>query len=122
MELKTEVLLKVASLILLLGFSATTTVDARFDPSSLITRLLSKDDVNLYAKSTEKACCDSCPCTKSLPPQCRCNDVGKTCHSACKSCVCTRSIPPQCRCEDITDFCYKPCHSDELNLTQNGQT
>ncbi|WVZ07796.1 hypothetical protein V8G54_021142 [Vigna mungo] len=121
MDLKTKGLLKVAFFILLLGFAGTT-VDARFDPTSLITQLLSKDDVNLYAKSTEKACCDSCPCTKSIPPQCRCNDVGKTCHSACKSCFCTRSIPPQCRCQDITDFCYKPCHSDEPKLAGNGQT
>ncbi|BAT83642.1 hypothetical protein VIGAN_04082600 [Vigna angularis var. angularis] len=121
MDLKTKGLLKVAFFILLLGFAGTT-VDARFDPSSLITQFLSKEDVNLYVKSTEKACCDTCLCTKSIPPQCRCNDVGETCHSACKSCVCTKSIPPQCRCEDITDFCYKPCHSEEPKLAGNSQT
>ncbi|QCE12304.1 Proteinase inhibitor I12 [Vigna unguiculata] len=112
MELKTKVLLKVASLIFLLGFTATT-VDAGFNPSSLITQLLSKEDVDWYTKPTEKACCDKCICTRSIPPQCHCNDVGETCHSECKRCICTRSIPPSCRCADITDSCYKPCHSDE---------
>nr|P85172.1 RecName: Full=Bowman-Birk type proteinase inhibitor; Short=LaBBI [Lupinus albus] len=58
-----------------------------------------------------KPCCDSCLCTRSIPPQCRCTDIGETCHSACKSCICTRSFPPQCRCSDITHFCYKPCTS-----------
>ncbi|KAK7374247.1 hypothetical protein VNO80_07675 [Phaseolus coccineus] len=112
MELKTKVVLKVVSLLFLLGF-ASTTVDARFDPSSLITQLLSKNDANYFVNSTEKPCCDNCLCTRSIPPQCRCQDIGETCHSACKSCFCTRSIPPQCRCSDITNFCYEPCHSYE---------
>jgi len=95
MELKIKVLLKVASLLFLLGFVSTTVY------------------ANYEVKSTEKPCCDNCPCTKSIPPQCRCEDIGETCHSACKSCFCTRSIPPQCRCADITDFCYESCHSYE---------
>nr|QIJ55471.1 Bowman-Birk type wound-induced trypsin inhibitor-like protein [Cajanus platycarpus] len=104
MELKAMV--KVGLLLFLLGFTATaTTVEARFDPSSFMSQIL----------STTKACCDECSCTKSIPPQCRCEDVGETCHSACKTCICTRSIPPQCRCADITDFCYQPCTNDVQN-------
>ncbi|KAL2327861.1 hypothetical protein Fmac_021288 [Flemingia macrophylla] len=93
---------KVGLLVFLLGFTATT-VDARF------AEILPNGDGNYFVKTTTKACCDACPCTKSIPPQCRCEDIGETCHSACKTCICTRSIPPQCRCTDITDFCYDPC-------------
>ncbi|RZB53523.1 Seed trypsin/chymotrypsin inhibitor TI5-72 [Glycine soja] len=108
MELSMKVLVKVASLLFLLGFTATV-VDARFDPSSFITQFLPNAEANnYYVKSTTKACCNSCPCTKSIPPQCRCSDIGETCHSACKTCICTRSIPPQCHCSDITNFCYEP--------------
>lgn len=113
MELSMKVLVKVASLLFLLGFTATV-VDARFDPSSFITQFLPNAEANnYYVKSTTKACCNSCPCTKSIPPQCRCSDIGETCHSACKTCICTRSIPPQCHCSDITNFCYEPCNSSE---------
>ncbi|XP_020219717.1 Bowman-Birk type wound-induced trypsin inhibitor [Cajanus cajan] len=104
MELKAMV--KVGLLLFLLGFTATT-VEARFDPSSFMTQLLWNGDDGVKTATT--ACCDACSCTKSIPPQCRCEDVGETCHSACKTCFCTRSIPPQCRCADITDFCYEPC-------------
>ncbi|KAH1155779.1 hypothetical protein GLYMA_18G231500v4 [Glycine max] len=113
MELSMKVLVKVASLLFLLEFTATV-VDARFDPSSFITQFLPNAEANnYYVKSTTKACCNSCPCTKSIPPQCRCSDIGETCHSACKTCICTRSIPPQCHCSDITNFCYEPCNSSE---------
>ncbi|KAG5095671.1 hypothetical protein JHK84_051259 [Glycine max] len=85
MELSMKVLVKVASLLFLLGFTATV-VDARFDPSSFITQFLPNAEANnYYVKSTTKACCNSCPCTKSIPPQCRCSDIGETCHSACKT-------------------------------------
>ncbi|KAI3832087.1 hypothetical protein MKX03_006048 [Papaver bracteatum] len=56
-----------------------------------------------------KACCDSCLCTKSLPPQCQCTDEKKQCYPGCKACKCTRSFPPICRCMDINDFCYPQC-------------
>ncbi|KAG4992711.1 hypothetical protein JHK87_026168 [Glycine soja] len=56
-------------LLLLLGFTAIT---------------VSGDANNYYIKSTTKACCDKCYCSKSIPPKCYCADVGITCHSACK--------------------------------------
>ncbi|KAI9087982.1 hypothetical protein K1719_030312 [Acacia pycnantha] len=62
-----------------------------------------------HIKSTTTACCNICPCTRSIPPQCHCQDIAETCHSACKACACTRSIPPQCRCFDTTNFCYPSC-------------
>nr|CAA48657.1 Bowman-Birk proteinase isoinhibitor D-II [Glycine max]CAA48658.1 Soybean Bowman-Birk proteinase isoinhibitor D-II [Glycine max]prf//2013215A Bowman-Birk protease inhibitor [Glycine max] len=59
-----------------------------------------------------KPCCDLCMCTRSMPPQCSCEDIRlNSCHSDCKSCMCTRSQPGQCRCLDTNDFCYKPCKS-----------
>nr|1PI2_A Chain A, BOWMAN-BIRK INHIBITOR (PI-II) [Glycine max] len=58
-----------------------------------------------------KPCCDLCMCTRSMPPQCSCEDRINSCHSDCKSCMCTRSQPGQCRCLDTNDFCYKPCKS-----------
>ncbi|KAH1044881.1 hypothetical protein AAZX31_09G238900 [Glycine max] len=79
-------------LLLLLGFTVIT---------------VSGDANNYYIKSTTKACCDKCYCSKSIPPKCYCADVGITCHSACKVCLC---IHPQCRCVDTTDFCYEPCN------------
>nr|BAF50740.1 trypsin inhibitor [Apios americana] len=109
MEMKKKVVMKVALLLFFLGFTAT--VDARFDPSSFISQLLPNGDASYYVKTTTKACCDLCLCTKSIPPQCRCADIGETCHSACKACLCTRSFPPQCRCADGNDFCYEPCKS-----------
>ncbi|KAI5428702.1 hypothetical protein KIW84_033628, partial [Lathyrus oleraceus] len=110
-----KAMMKLALVLFLLGFTATV-VDARFDSNSFITQLLSNGG------ASNKACCDSCLCTRSIPPRCRCNDIGETCHSACKTCICTRSLPPQCpclctrslppkcSCTDITDFCYKKCN------------
>ncbi|XP_057435623.1 seed trypsin/chymotrypsin inhibitor TI5-72-like [Lotus japonicus] len=111
MEFNKKGLMNVVLLLSLLAFTATVVVDARFDQNSFITQVLPKgtDDTNYYVKSTATACCDNCYCTKSIPPQCHCSDIGETCHSACKTCICTRSFPPQCRCTDVTNFCYKPC-------------
>nr|AFK40073.1 unknown [Lotus japonicus] len=112
MEFNKNGSVNVALLLFLLAFTAAVVADARsFDPNSFIAQVLPKgtDDTSYYVKSTATACCNSCPCTRSIPPQCRCTDIGETCHSACKACICTRSIPPQCRCLDITNFCYDPC-------------
>nr|CAH04446.1 putative trypsin inhibitor [Lens orientalis] len=98
-----KTMMKLALMLFLLGFTATV-VDARFDSTFFITQLFSNGD------ASNKACCNSCPCTRSIPPKCSCSDIGETCHSACKSCLCTRSIPPQCRCTDVTNFCYKNCN------------
>ncbi|KAJ1408614.1 Proteinase inhibitor I12, Bowman-Birk [Sesbania bispinosa] len=106
-----ELSMKVTMLLFLLGFTAT--VDAaRFESTSFINKMLlpNRDD-SYFVKSTTTACCDNCYCTRSIPPQCHCADVGETCHSACKACLCTRSFPPQCRCADTTSFCYDPCNS-----------
>ncbi|MCL7029671.1 hypothetical protein MKW94_026523 [Papaver nudicaule] len=57
-----------------------------------------------------KACCDSCLCTRSIPPRCQCTDQQKKqCYPGCKTCRCTRSWPPTCRCMDINNFCYPQC-------------
>ncbi|MCL7050641.1 hypothetical protein MKW94_013146 [Papaver nudicaule] len=56
-----------------------------------------------------KACCDSCLCTRSIPPQCQCTDQKRQCYPGCKTCKCTRSWPPTCRCMDINNFCYPQC-------------
>ncbi|XP_058741927.1 Bowman-Birk type wound-induced trypsin inhibitor-like [Vicia villosa] len=104
-----KAMMKLAFMLFLLGFTATV-ADARFDSTSFITQLLFNDGAGYSIKSTTTACCNSCPCTRSIPPQCRCTDVGETCHSACKSCLCTRSLPPKCRCTDTTNFCYKNCN------------
>ncbi|TKY65466.1 Seed trypsin/chymotrypsin inhibitor TI5-72 [Spatholobus suberectus] len=112
--MKLKVLVKVGLLLFLMGFSAT--VDARFDPSSFITQVLPNGDANYYVKSTTTACCDNCVCTRSMPPKCKCEDVGETCHSACKLCICALSYPPQCRCMDNTNFCYDKCNSSEAEV------
>ncbi|KAL5722832.1 hypothetical protein ACHQM5_006303 [Ranunculus cassubicifolius] len=54
-------------------------------------------------------CCKQCPCTFSIPPQCRCTDIKSYCDKTCKACRCTRSIPPQCSCMDIKDHCAPRC-------------
>ncbi|KAL5985781.1 hypothetical protein ACLOJK_027768 [Asimina triloba] len=56
-----------------------------------------------------KDCCENCVCTFSIPPQCRCTDIGVTCYAGCNLCVCTRSEPPQCRCLDINPCCPPKC-------------
>ncbi|CAL9044245.1 unnamed protein product [Musa banksii] len=60
-------------------------------------------------------CCDMCRCTKSMPPQCQCDDVlVGGCHRNCKSCICTLSIPPYCTCTDVIyEDCGKRCHREE---------
>ena len=110
MAYKKNVVVKVAILLFIVGVTATS-VDARFDPETIIDQLVMNgdDQYMTLTKSTTTACCDACRCTKSMPPQCRCKDVGVTCHSACKTCVCTLSIPPQCHCADTTTFCYDSC-------------
>ncbi|KAK2434050.1 hypothetical protein P8452_31270 [Trifolium repens] len=107
MELNKNAMMKLALFLFLLGFTAT--IEARFDRASFITQVLSNGDTTYDLKSTTTACCNNCICSKSIPPQCQCTDIGKTCHSACKLCRCTRSFPPQCRCLDVNDFCYEKC-------------
>ncbi|CAK8542356.1 unnamed protein product [Lathyrus sativus] len=104
MELK----MKIALLFLFLSLATIT--EARFEPNSLITQVLS----NGVKSTTCAPCCDNCGCTKSIPPQCRCTDVKPTCHSACKSCRCFETLPLKCDCLDITDFCYEPCTSTTI--------
>ncbi|XP_020101746.1 Bowman-Birk type trypsin inhibitor-like [Ananas comosus] len=65
-------------------------------------------------------CCDRCgPCTRSIPPQCRCLDMVRSCHPACKKCV--RSPlsfdPPLFQCMDvITNYCKHKCSSNVKSL------
>ncbi|KAI3867834.1 hypothetical protein MKW92_002951 [Papaver armeniacum] len=65
--------------------------------------------IAVVATADHKTCCDGCPCTKSIPPQCRCTDIKDHCHSECKLCLCTKSQPPQCHCADVNNFCYPKC-------------
>ncbi|KAK7394783.1 hypothetical protein VNO78_15322 [Psophocarpus tetragonolobus] len=108
-------LVKVGLMVFLMGFAvAATSVNGRFDPSSLISEVLPRpigEGNYYYVKSTTTACCDTCLCTKSDPPQCQCVDVGTTCHSACKMCLCNRKFPPDCWCNDVNSFCYDKCTS-----------
>jgi hypothetical protein len=62
-------MMKLALLLFLLGFTFTT---ARLDQTSLITELLSTNgEASTYdVKSKTSACCNACPCTRSIPPQC----------------------------------------------------
>ncbi|KAK7394784.1 hypothetical protein VNO78_15323 [Psophocarpus tetragonolobus] len=111
MGLKKVAVLKVGLLLFLMGFTATATVKARLDP---IHPFITHDDQmllpnNYYVKSTTTACCNRCLCTKSTPLQCKCRDVGTSCHSACKNCYCTTSVPPRCHCNDMNSFCYDNC-------------
>lgn len=115
MELKKVALVKVALLLFLLGFSATTADATRFDPRSFITQVL-PNNYYVKIKSTATACCDLCLCTKSNPPQCQCVDGSETgCHSCCKNCICNKKFPRTCFCGDITNFCYDKCNSTEAN-------
>ncbi|KAJ1408615.1 Proteinase inhibitor I12, Bowman-Birk [Sesbania bispinosa] len=98
---------KVALMLLVLCFT-TIIIDAH-DRSEFINQVLANNNGD-GVKLKSKACCDACYCTKSIPPQCRCADVGETCHAACKSCACKESLPLQCRCVDVNEFCYGACH------------
>ncbi|BAT83644.1 hypothetical protein LR48_Vigan470s000300 [Vigna angularis] len=101
MELK--VMMKVSLMLFFIIFSATTAVDARFDPT------LFHHSAEKYVKSTDNVCCDKCVC-RNDPPKCQCYDiVENSCHSACDFCICATSEPPQCRCMDQNSFCYAPC-------------
>ncbi|AES80154.1 Bowman birk trypsin inhibitor [Medicago truncatula] len=84
-------MMKLALLVFLLGFTSTV-VDARFDPTSFITQVISNGEAAYDVKSTTTGCCNSCQCTRSFPQAC------------CLDCVCTKFIPPQCRCHDVTTF------------------
>nr|ADV40043.1 BBI inhibitor [Lathyrus sativus] len=101
-----KAMMKLALMVFLLGFTANV-VNTRFDSASFITQVFSNGD------DAKSACCDTCLCTKSNPPTCRCVDVGETCHSACNSCICALSYPPQCQCFDTQKFCYKACHNSK---------
>ncbi|XP_028773417.1 Bowman-Birk type proteinase inhibitor-like isoform X2 [Neltuma alba] len=103
---------KMVGVVVLLLMALAATGEGRFDGNTLLAEMFKENgEPNYYMKSTTTACCDMCICTRSIPPQCHCTDIGESCHSACKSCLCTRSHPPQCRCVDTTNFCYHPCSS-----------
>ncbi|XP_054787703.1 Bowman-Birk type proteinase inhibitor-like [Prosopis cineraria] len=114
MGLNQKAVVKVGLVLFLMAFTSAT-VEARFDPNTLLTQVMrvaeKGGEGNYMIKSTTTACCDNCVCTKSEPPQCQCRDIGETCHSACKLCICALSYPPQCRCVDTTNFCYDKCSS-----------
>ncbi|KAI3876497.1 hypothetical protein MKX03_030314 [Papaver bracteatum] len=75
------------------------------------------DQSSIKEQMGATGCCDLCPCTKSIPPQCQCTDIKPQCHAKCKACRCTRSQPPRCRCMDKTSFCYPKCSSSPTTHT-----
>ncbi|KAI3841674.1 hypothetical protein MKW92_040746 [Papaver armeniacum] len=75
------------------------------------------DQSSIKEQMGATGCCDMCPCTRSIPPQCQCTDIKPQCHAKCKACRCTRSQPPQCRCMDKTSFCYPKCSSSPTTHT-----
>ncbi|KAI3970923.1 hypothetical protein MKX01_024570 [Papaver californicum] len=79
--------------------------------------LQADDQSSMKQQMGATGCCDMCPCTRSIPPQCQCTDIKPQCHAKCKACRCTRSQPPQCRCMDITSFCYPKCSSSSATNT-----
>nr|CAC81081.1 trypsin inhibitor [Vigna unguiculata] len=110
--------LKVCGVTVLVFFLVGVTTAAMDCLNHLGTNHHDSDSSDEPSESSEP-CCDSCICSKSIPPQCHHTDIRlNSCHSACKSCMCTRSMPGKlgagyfCRCLDIADvFCYKPCKS-----------
>ena len=110
MELNTKMVMKVAFLLFLMGFSATVEAGRQLDPSFIITQVLNRGDASYLRSSSDKECCETCACTLPWPHRtCWCGDVAESCPAACKSCVCTDSIPPECHCQDsAADNCYVP--------------
>ncbi|MED6167738.1 hypothetical protein PIB30_005707 [Stylosanthes scabra] len=119
MELKKNMILKVAVLLFLFGVAAT--VDARSHNKVKILRggELAKSD-----KAKEEACCDNNYCTETDPPVCRCSDITSLeegCHSACDLCICLPwGVPLEwtCNCADETNFPYPPCTNDSSKIIQ----
>ncbi|KAF3334595.1 Bowman-Birk type trypsin inhibitor-like protein [Carex littledalei] len=60
-------------------------------------------------------CCNSCGgCTKSIPPQCQCRDLVRSCHPMCQNCVKSplSADPPLYQCMDrIPNYCKYSCGS-----------
>ncbi|MED6167737.1 hypothetical protein PIB30_005706 [Stylosanthes scabra] len=119
MELKKNMVLKVAVLLFLFGVAAT--VDAR----GTKVQIRRGGELAKSAKAKEEGCCDNNFCTKSQPPVCTCNDVGSLeegCHSACDLCICLRGGWPtfiwECSCADQTNFPYPPCTNDSSTIIQ----
>ena len=111
MELKKKMVVNVAVLLFLMGFS--TSVEAgRLNPSFIISQLFNNgDDARYFPTSSTNECCNTCKCVLYHPNirMCQCKDVAESCPASCKSCVCTDSIPPQCHCEDAASHrCYVP--------------
>ncbi|KAI4347412.1 hypothetical protein L6164_008227 [Bauhinia variegata] len=113
MELnKRMVMVKVALMLLLMMITAT--VDARLDRRAIAGAqmdLMSSFGILTSKSSKSEACCDSCTCTRSDPPQCQCHDWKETCYAGCDVCICQLIYPPRCRCFDITKSCLPTCSS-----------
>ncbi|CAM0879143.1 unnamed protein product [Alopecurus aequalis] len=45
-------------------------------------------------------CCDLAPCTRSIPPICRCGDEVDKCAATCKSCEASTTNPSRFVCKD----------------------
>ncbi|KAM0880143.1 hypothetical protein ACQ4PT_033778 [Festuca glaucescens] len=46
-------------------------------------------------------CCDLAPCTRSIPPICRCLDEVDQCAATCKDCAASTSDPSRRVCQDV---------------------
>ncbi|XP_015882687.3 Bowman-Birk type proteinase inhibitor C-II [Ziziphus jujuba] len=121
MGLKNVAVLKVAMLVLLLAIS--TKAYARSADMLNLFKLSSKSGYEEKNRPGGQACCDTCLCRMSEPPQCSCEDifVGQERCESCEQCMCTRSNPPKCRCVDVKEFCHPPCMSEVASMRINIQ-
>ncbi|KAF3437163.1 hypothetical protein FNV43_RR19916 [Rhamnella rubrinervis] len=118
---------KVAVLVLLV-LAVSTRVSARVNMVDFVKLLSTKhhqySDPSYYVIKEKRintgdderssgACCNTCVCALSEPPQCSCEDMflGQERCESCEQCMCTRSNPPYCRCLDVKEFCNPPCFS-----------
>ena len=112
MELNKKMMVNVALLLFLMGFSAIVEACRQLDPSYDIAQLNNIGDASYSPGSSTKECCNTCSCIVFWPnpiPICSCKDVAESCPASCKSCYCTKSDPPQCRCMNfIVNKCYIP--------------
>ncbi|KAF3437157.1 hypothetical protein FNV43_RR19910 [Rhamnella rubrinervis] len=132
MALKKVAVLSMAVLFLLVAVSTSVSA-ARADHVLDIFELLSAKNQE-FSKSVVRvvrgknvrgdnaeACCDTCICTRSIPPQCTCTDTFQSTDlcEGCDKCLCTFSMPPICRCLDMSDSCKPPCSSSATTITTN---
>ncbi|KAK1315225.1 hypothetical protein QJS10_CPA06g01042 [Acorus calamus] len=105
----------IALLLVVLMFSVVSQVPSSTAAIDILDRFMMFDDEGIMKAAVGvkrpdgPACCDTCLCTKSEPPLCRCFDVKSDCTESWGPCFCTKSIPPQCISTGVKDNCGHPC-------------